>query len=863
MKIKKKLAVFTVAFLFLIAAFVAGSFLIFDSMKGNFEVLRNSSEVYSLHEELKSSIIDFVMAAEGWGITGDGKYKRLYRERLPRVYNNFGSLQKASPGGEDFAAIGRDFEALKDIAEAVMSTEFPPGRRDVLPLLGRLEEKEGEIRTHLDDLHTRSVRTFSAAIDRGEKIKHEMVFYLAALLVSCALAFVMLALFMGRMLAVPFGEILTATDRITSGDLDYRIGSKRKDEFGTIARRFDGMVDELQKANEKNVELYLSTKNQLQKLRAMQELAQAITSTLDLDELLRKMAEEATRLLNARGCVIRLLDNDKLSIRASFGLSRDIEQKMTLSLGEGLPGKVAQEGRPILVEDLSKMSGDWQIPHLDARSVINVPLKVAEVVIGTLGVYDKMGGPEGVIIPFSADDLSTAESFASLSAVAIEKAKSFETELRREKEAVEAKKRLDVLFDSVQGGIITLGRDYTILSANKYVETWIGRPVEEIIGESSVAVFHENKGICPHCVAQVTSDTGEINVITQVSGLNYAELTSYPIKDEAGNVEECVVFIQDITDRVLYQEEMLALYREVTQTKEYLESLIENSADAIVTSDLSDIVTSWNQGAQRIYGYGEGEAIGKFLPFVPEFLKETEREFTERVRNGAVLKDIETVRRRKDGTIIEVSLTLSPIKDASGSVIGVSGISRDISEKKAVEKELIKRNQELSRLFFISSAMRSTLDLDRLLRMILTAVTMGDGLGFNRAVLFLVDEKRNVLKGAMGVGPSSFEEAGRVWEKLSRERKTLSDVMQEIESGLNETDTFLDRLSLGLEIPLDSGSIFASSVGEKKPFNVPDAKSEPLSDAVLIQQFGTEAYAVVPLISRDRVIGVLFVDNLF
>jgi len=862
MTIKSKLNIFIIAFLILIVAFIAGSFLIFESMSGNFEVLRRSSEVHNLHEELKISIVDFVSAAEGWAITGNSKFKRIYKERLGNVYKNFGSLTKLAADSEGLRAIGKDFGDLKNLADAVMSTEHPAETRNIFSRLRRLEEKDGEIRAKLDDLYSKSAQELAGAINRGEKIKREMAYYLAGLFASSSLSFLLLALFMRRMIAVPFNDILTATDRIISGDLDYRIGSRRKDEFGIIAHRFDRMVEELQAANEKNVELYLSTKNQLQKLRTMHELAKAITSTLDLDELLRKMAEEATRLLNARGCIIRLLEDDKLVIKASYGLQKEIEKMMTLPVGEGLPGKVAREGRPILVEDLSKMPPDWQIPHLDARSVINVPLMVGEKVIGTLGLYDKKTQND-VIIPFSGDDLSTTEGFASLSAIAIEKAKMFELELRREKEAVEARKRLDVLFDSVEGGILTLGRGYTILSANKYVETWLGMSAEELIGKSCLEIFHGGKGICPHCVAQATCETGEINVITQVSGLNYAELTSYPIKDENGNVEECVVFILDITDRVLYQEEMLALYREVTQTKEYLESLIDNSADAIVTSDINGIVTSWNQGAERIYGYAEAEAVGKFLPFVPDFLKETEKGFSERVRNGEVLKDIETVRRRSDGKIIEVSLTLSPIKDASGGIIGVSGISRDISEKKAVEKELIKRNQELSRLFFISSAMRSTLDLDRLLRMILTAVTMGDGLGFNRAVLFLIDEERNVLKGAMGVGPSSYEEAGMVWERLSMEKKTLNDVMQEIESGPKKPDTFLDRLSLGIEISLDGNSVFAISVKEKKPLNVPDARNEPLSEPLVIQQLGTEAYAVVPLISRDKVMGVLFVDNLF
>ncbi|MEW6214331.1 MAG: ATP-binding protein, partial [Nitrospirota bacterium] len=227
------------------------------------------------------------------------------------------------------------------------------------------------------------------------------------------------------------------------------------------------------------------------------------------------------------------------------------------------------------------------------------------------------------------------------------------------------------------------------------------------------------------------------------------------------------------------------------------------------------------------------------------------------------IKRMETIRKRKDGTIFEVGLTLSPIKDDTGKVIGISGISRDISERKRVEKELIRRNQELSRLFFISSTMRGTLELDRLLRMVLTAVTMSEGLGFNRAILFLVDENKDVLKGAMGVGPANHEEAWQIWDRLSLEKKTLPDIIRDIETGPLRKDSFLDRLSLGVEIPLSEETILTKTVREKKPFNIQNIKEEPLSDAVLTQHLGTQAYAVVPLISRDKVIGVLWVDNLF
>jgi len=338
-------------------------------------------------------------------------------------------------------------------------------------------------------------------------------------------------------------------------------------------------------------------------------------------------------------------------------------------------------------------------------------------------------------------------------------------------DAANSQKFTEVIFTNMRDGIVTLDRDFRIVSANESIQRWAGRPAADLINRDSREVFHKVSQICPHCAALPAFETGEITTVTQKSSNQgtpiYAELSVYPVRNQRGEVAECIVFIQDITDRMLCHDEVLRLYSEMTQTKEYLESIIEHSADGIVTSDLNGVITSWNKGAERIYGFTKKEALGQFLPFVPEFLMETEWENNRKMRNGEVLERIETFRKRKDGTIISVSLTLSPIKNAVGEIIGISGISRDISEKKNVEKELIRRNQELSRLFFISSAMRGTLDLDRVLRMVLTAVTMGDGLGFNRAILFLVDEEKNILRAAMGVGPASYEEAFHVWEKLS------------------------------------------------------------------------------------------------
>jgi PAS domain S-box-containing protein len=138
---------------------------------------------------------------------------------------------------------------------------------------------------------------------------------------------------------------------------------------------------------------------------------------------------------------------------------------------------------------------------------------------------------------------------------------------------------------------------------------------------------------------------------------------------------------------------------------------------------------------------------------------------------------------------------------------------------------------------------------------------MSTGLGFNRAILFLADEAQNILRGVMGVGPANPEEAGNIW--LSLEGKSLESIIEEIERDPLHKDSYLDKLSQSLSVNLNGDCIFSRCVKKKMPFNVPDAKAEPSVDPLLIQQLGTEVFGVVPLITRDKVIGVIWVDNLF
>jgi PAS domain S-box-containing protein len=120
-----------------------------------------------------------------------------------------------------------------------------------------------------------------------------------------------------------------------------------------------------------------------------------------------------------------------------------------------------------------------------------------------------------------------------------------------------------------------------------------------------------------------------------------------------------------------------------------LAAIVDSSFDAIISKDLKSIITSWNGAAQRMFGYAAEEAVGRsVLMLIPDHLRDEEADIIGRVRNGEVVASYETIRQRKDGGIIAVSLTVSPIRNASGEIIGASKIARDITATKESERRI-------------------------------------------------------------------------------------------------------------------------------------------------------------------------------
>jgi PAS domain S-box-containing protein len=158
------------------------------------------------------------------------------------------------------------------------------------------------------------------------------------------------------------------------------------------------------------------------------------------------------------------------------------------------------------------------------------------------------------------------------------------------------------------------------------------------------------------------------------------------VLDDRGKISTILEITRDVTERKQSEEKLLQAA-----------AIVENSDDAIISKDLNGIILSWNPGAERIYGYTAAETIGQSVTMlIPPDRPDEEPRILGHIRRGERVDHYETQRRRKDGRIIDVSLTVSPVKDTQGQIIGASKIARDITERKRAERESVERARLLS-----------------------------------------------------------------------------------------------------------------------------------------------------------------------
>ncbi|MBI2470076.1 MAG: GAF domain-containing protein [Planctomycetes bacterium] len=198
----------------------------------------------------------------------------------------------------------------------------------------------------------------------------------------------------------------------------------------------------------------------------------------------------------------------------------------------------------------------------------------------------------------------------------------------------------------------------------------------------------------------------------------------------------------------------------------------------------------------------------------------------------------------------------TPVKDEKNNITHLLKLSINVT---AQEEKI----HQLSLLRKLAELMQGTLQIDRLLHLILTCVTAGTALGFNRARLFLVDKERNIVYGKMAVGPSSIEEANRIWSEIIKKYEKLEDLIKASEDNYRD-DTPLHMITRLMAYSLsDEKEIIVTCIKEKRPILERNAFSNPNINKNFVNMIDAREFVVVPLVVKDEAIGVICADNYY
>jgi PAS domain S-box-containing protein len=243
---------------------------------------------------------------------------------------------------------------------------------------------------------------------------------------------------------------------------------------------------------------------------------------------------------------------------------------------------------------------------------------------------------------------------------------------------------LEAIVQSSEDAIVAKNLDGIITSWNPAAQRIFGYTPEEMVGQSILKIIppslhSEEEMILRKLRAGEQLTNFETTRLSKDGRHLTVSLTISPVKDKDGRVIGVSKIARDITDQ-----------KQSDHARFRLAAIVESSDDAIMSKDLGGIITSWNQAAERIFGYSEKEMVGaSILTLIPDDLRSEERTILRKIQSGERIEHYETVRLNKKGERLDVSLTISPLKDATGKIIGASKVLRDVRERKQLEQSLL------------------------------------------------------------------------------------------------------------------------------------------------------------------------------
>ncbi|MBI1747019.1 MAG: PAS domain S-box protein [Acidobacteria bacterium] len=436
----------------------------------------------------------------------------------------------------------------------------------------------------------------------------------------------------------------------------------------------------------------------------------------------------------------------------------------------------------------------------------------------------------------------------------------------------ESEQRYQSLVDSIPDIVFTLNENGGIISVNNEFVYSLGYPREEILKTPIIDIIHPEDRSKISAAIKVITATGQVirglecRIMTRNGAVTYHEINQCGIYGLAGELLYIQGLAHDISERRKAEER-------ITHLKEFNESIFNSIRSGIVVVDPNDSkVIMANRSYLKQVGLAEEAVVGHKYdeinqalvrpagsPCCLSLLKNT-------LESGGIF-EMDCLRSLDGLETRHFEIATYPIKNQKNEITEIILIERDVTDRRRIEDELKNHVTELSILRDVGEAIQSTLNLDEILHTLLVGVTAGQGLSFNRAFLFLLNQEEGVLEGALAIGPANPEEAGHIWEDLDRKHLSFTELLRSYGDPMTCPNTLVNQVVHKIRIPVtEDKNTLITAMMEGKSFNVIEGliEGDPTRriEDDLATRLSSKDFAVVPLYSRSKRIGVLIADNM-
>jgi PAS domain S-box-containing protein len=398
---------------------------------------------------------------------------------------------------------------------------------------------------------------------------------------------------------------------------------------------------------------------------------------------------------------------------------------------------------------------------------------------------------------------------------------------------------LEAIVRSTQDAVISTDLSRRITSWNPAAERLYGYSSAEALGalnaliippdrlqedDATVKRLLAGESVSPYETVRLHKDGRRIDV----------SMTASAIRGPDGRIIGISKITRDLSARMRVEGQLTDLMDRMSETllaSRRLAAIVESSEDAIVAKDLNGVITAWNRAAERMFGYTPAEAIGQSIRIiVPDDLQDEETAIIERIGRGETIEHFETIRCRKDRACLPISLTVSPIRDEGGVVIGASKIARDITQRKRLEEQAAVEHRRTVFLERMTAAVARSLNHEQTLKDV-AALAVPDIADWS-AVDVIQEDGAIARLGIAHVDPAKIDLAMEIRRRYEDPTAPYS------------VDQVIKTRTAALIPDITDEMIAAAARGDRERID-------------LVRSLGLKSYMCVPLVSGGRALGAL------